>query len=207
MMDSKKSACGSVVRLMRSFAGFLRPGLRRPVSSVRTRVLLVVEGPNDIEFLRRISAILHRDDARLPDLAEMEGRLALVFAPSGGVKLSSAFRFAGLGLPEFHLLDRDTPPATQSRQQVAAMVNSRPSCRAVVTSKRSLENYRHPAAVFEVSGISVAISDHENVPELVALHHNPSVCQSPYRCYVRKNSAASIAGAPLAVHSPPALHV
>jgi hypothetical protein len=66
---------------------------------------------------------VHHDDPGLPDLADMEGRLALVFAPTGGVDLSTAFRFAGLGLPEFHLLDRDIPPATQTRQQVAAMVN------------------------------------------------------------------------------------
>ena len=132
----------------------------------------MVEGPNDIEFLRRISAILHRDDPSLPDLADMERRLALVFAPTGGVDLSTAFRFAGLGLPEFHLLDRDIPPATQIRQQVATMVNSRANCRAVITSKRSLENYLHPNAVLEASGVEVAITDDENVPELVARKAN-----------------------------------
>jgi hypothetical protein len=88
-------------------------------------VLASVPGPNDIEFLRRISTILHRDDRSVPDLAETEQRHALVYVPSGGVDLSSAFRFAGLGCPEFHLLDRDIPPATQTRQQVAMMVNSR----------------------------------------------------------------------------------
>jgi hypothetical protein len=65
---------------------------------------VVIEGPNDIEFLRRISAILHREDSSLPDLADMERRHTLVFAPTGGADLSSAFRFAGLNLPEFHLL-------------------------------------------------------------------------------------------------------
>ena len=143
---------------------FLRP-LRSPPSAP---VLLIVEGPNDIEFLCRISAILHRDDPSLPDLAAMERKLALVFVPSGGVDLSSAFRFAGLGLSEFHLLDRDMPPATQARQQVVAMVNSRPRCCAAISSKRSLENYLHSTAVFEASGFQVAITDDANVPELVA---------------------------------------
>jgi hypothetical protein len=123
---------GPVAQLPRSLTAFLRPALPRPA-----QVLVVVEGPNDIEFLRRISAILHRDDPRLPDLADLERQHALVFAPTGGVDLSTAFRFAGLGLPEFHFLDRDVPPATQSRQQVAAMVNSRARCCAAVTSKRS----------------------------------------------------------------------
>ena len=34
------------------------------------------------------------------------------------------------------------------------MVNSRPQCHAAVTTKRSMENYLHPAAIFEASGIS-----------------------------------------------------
>ena len=119
------------------------------------------------------------ETTQLARLAEMERRQAFVFVPSGGVDLSSAFRFAGLSLPEFHLLDRDLPPATQSRQQVAAMVNSRPRCHAAVTSKRSLENFLHSEAVFEASGIKVAISDDDNVPELVARQvnegHEPNV--------------------------------
>ncbi len=157
-----------VSRLFRSLASF-----RRPLRSLPSApVLAIVEGPNDIEFLRRIGTILHRDDPSLPDLAAMERELALVFVPTGGVDLSSAFRFAGLGLSEFHLLDRDIPPATQARQQVAAMVNSRPRCCAVVTSKRSLENYLHSAAVFEASGFEVAVTDDANVPELVARRVN-----------------------------------
>ena len=153
-----------LARARRSLTAFLRPP-----SLTQPQVLVVVEGPNDIEFLRRISSMLHRDDPRLPDLADMERQGRLVFAPTGGVELSTAFRFAGLGLPEFHLLDRDIPPVTQTRHQIAAMVNSRPRCRAAVTTKRSLENYLHPAAIFEASGFSVAFSDDDDVPGLVAI--------------------------------------
>ncbi len=156
-----------LARAQRSLTAFLRPP-----SLTQPQVLVVVEGPNDIEFLRRISAILHRDDPRMPDLADMEREGLLVFAPTGGVDLSTAFRFAGLSLPEFHLLDRDVPPATQTRHQVAAMVNSRARCHAAATSKRSLENFLHPAAILEASGFSVAYSDDEDVPELVAQRVN-----------------------------------
>jgi hypothetical protein len=135
------------------------------------QVLVVVEGPNDIAFLRVISAMLHREDATLPDLAEMEHQHALVFAPTGGVDLSSALRFAALSLPEFHLLDRDVPPATHIRQQLAAMVNSRARCRAEVMSKRSLENYLDSRAVLEAGGIAVGFTD-DDVPELVASRMN-----------------------------------
>lgn len=136
--------------------------------SAQTTVLCVVEGQNDVEFLRRISAVLHREDASVPDLAEMERHSALIFVPAGGGDAWSAFRFHALKLPEFHLMDRDVPPATETRQRVTAMVNSRPNCRAATMSKRSLENFLHADAVFEASGILVAISDEDNVPELIA---------------------------------------
>ena len=143
--------------------------LRRIVPEAKPNpVLVVVEGPNDIEFLRRISALLHHDDPRLPDLADMERQHALVFAPTGGVDLSSAFRFAGLHLREFHLLDRDMPPVTQTRHQIAEMVNSRPRCSAAVTFKRSLESYLHSSSIFEASGVSVQFSDDDDLPALVA---------------------------------------
>ena len=113
-------------------------------------------------------AILHRADAAVPGLADLEQQHKLFLVPSGGSDLWSAFRFAGLQLREFHLLDRDVSPATEVRQQVAAMVNSRAGCRACLTSKRTLENYLHDDSVFEASGIRVVITDEANVPELVA---------------------------------------
>jgi hypothetical protein len=48
----------------------------------------------------------------------------------GGDRLSWAARMAALGLPEFHLLDREIPPATEQRQQAAAIVNEQTNCRA-----------------------------------------------------------------------------
>lgn len=177
MMNPGKPRSGVFARLMpwmRSLVACRRRPSLSSVASVPRKTLVVVEGPNDIEFLRRISAILHREDTRVPDLADMERRQALVFVPSGGADSTSAFRFAALQLPEFHLLDKDAPPATEDRQWVAAMVNSRPGCRAVVMSKRSLENYLAPVAIFEACGISIAISDDENVPERIARHAHES---------------------------------
>ena len=167
--SNKPPAAAWLAQAARSIVAFLRP--TRPATT-QAKILVVVEGPNDIEFLRRISAILHRDDPRLPDLTEMERQGSLVFAPTGGVDLSTAFRYARLGLPEFHLLDRDIPPVTQTREQIAAMVNSRPRCHAVVTSKRSLENFLHRDAIFEASGFSVEVTDDDDLPALVACRAN-----------------------------------
>ena len=95
------------------------------------KLLVVVEGQHDVTFLRGISRILHTDDPMLPDLGKLERAGALVMLPVGGGDLLAwAARMAALGLPEFHLLDREMPPATERRQQAAEIVNQRPNCRA-----------------------------------------------------------------------------
>lgn len=137
--------------------------------SSRAKVLVVVEGPHDIEFLRRISVILHADDPGLADLAGMERQGELIFVPFGGGDLWLwVDRLAALGKPEFHLYDREEPPETEQRKRAAAMVNMRPGCQARVTSKRSLENYLHAAAIREASGIEMVVTDDCHVADLIA---------------------------------------
>jgi len=57
---------------------------KQPVIPDVKPVLLVVEGFNDIEFLRRISKILHAQDCSLSDLDELEEQGRIVFIPFGG---------------------------------------------------------------------------------------------------------------------------
>ena len=116
----------------------------------------------------RPSAVLQADDQSLPDLGQLERRGKLVFVPFGGDPRNWIFRFAELGCPEFHLLDREIPPATEIRRESARIVNLRPGCGAAVTNKRSLENYLHPAAIVEVRGVEVQFSDDDDVADLVA---------------------------------------
>ena len=135
----------------------------------RARVLVVLEGVNDIEFLRRISAMLHDHDPRLPDLARWERQGKLVFLPFGGGSVQGwLHRLAPLHLPEFHLFDHELPPETELRHAAAAIVNQRDRCQAVVTRKRSLENYLHDDAVRESAGIDISIGDFDSVAELAA---------------------------------------
>ena len=88
----------------------------------------------------------------------------------GGDSRSWVLCLAGLGICEFHLYDRDVPPATEDRQRAAEIVNRRPNCRAVLTCNGTLENYLHADAIFEVSGLQVEFSDHDDVADLVASH-------------------------------------
>jgi len=138
-----------------------------PPASVK--ILVVVEGVWDIQFLRRISAILHQDDLRLPDLGALERRGELVFVPFGGGDFGAwPYRLSGLGLVEFHLYDRDVPPVSQLRQAAADLVNRRPRCRAAVTKKRALENYLHSEAIREARGVEIQFGDNEPVADLAA---------------------------------------
>jgi hypothetical protein len=161
-----------LLRTGRALKASVKTFLVKLISEPRPKVLVFVEGPHAVEFLCRIAAILHDDDAKLPDLAAMERRRELVFVPfGGGDPRLWPLRMAGLGAPEFHLYDREEPPETDFRQQAADVVNWRPGCQAVLTNKRNLENYLHPDAVFEASGIRVVFGDTVHVAELVAKTH------------------------------------
>jgi hypothetical protein len=140
-----------------------------PATATNSLVLLLVEGRNDAEFLRRASAILHVADERLPDLGILERRGQITFVPLGGGDLLGwTYRLAGMQRAEVHLYDREDTPATELRFEAARIVNLRPRCRAFVTSKRSLENYLAPQAIFAASGVEVTFSDDDDVADLVA---------------------------------------
>lgn len=161
-----------LVRAIRPPSGKLaRPHGRNALSPARhgVRLLVFVEGLHDIAFLRGISRMLHAHEPTLPDLDAEERRGALIFVPCAGAELKEwIFRLAPLGLPEFYLFDREDPPESERRRQAVEMVRLRPRCRAVMTQKRSLENYLHADAIREVSGLDMAFSADDNVADLIA---------------------------------------
>lgn len=135
----------------------------------RVRVLMVVEGTNDIEFLRRISMMLSQACPALPDLAKMERRGELIFVPFGGGHVRAwSERLAPLMRPEFHLFDHELPPESEQRIAAAKAVNNRPGCHAAITRKRSLENYLHPAAITAAGGGRIQFDDFDCVSLVVA---------------------------------------
>jgi hypothetical protein len=154
----------ALYELLRALCGRPQPG-RAPSGP---RVLVVVEGAFDIEFLRRISGRLAADSSEVSDLAALEQRGELVFFPFGGDPCLWTDRLAPFGLPEFHLYDREQPPETARRQAAADRINQRPSCRAVITGKRALENYLHPEAITEACDVQVRFGDRDPVADLIA---------------------------------------
>lgn len=137
------------------------------------RLFIGVEGPNDIQFLSRISAVLAAVDDQISHLGELEHAGRIVFIPMGGSNADIwKSRLEKLNRPEFHIFDRDyAPPAEPKYAEIIAHVNARPGCSAVHTSRRELENYLHPNAIAQArQGVALAdaMGAFDDVPALVA---------------------------------------
>jgi len=137
------------------------------------KVFVGVEGPNDIEYLNRISSNLAEHEDDIKDLQEAEINGALIYIPMGGSTLELwTNRLEGLEIPEVHILDRDNPPPEPAKYQAAAdRVNDRgANCCSFITNRREMENYIHYESINEEFGIALpgAFRDFDNVPTLVA---------------------------------------
>lgn len=156
-----------VGKLLDRLAGKAKRRSRR--SPALARLIVVVEGRHDVEFLRRISKMLHAADRTLPDLGERERAGELIFLPIGGGDIATwGTALAALGLAELHIYDREAPPETELRQRAAELVNKRAGCSAFVTTMRSLENYLHPNCIQEISGLNLTYDGDDDVADLVA---------------------------------------
>lgn len=157
------------------------------------RVLIVVEGTTDVAFLENFSAMLAASDATLPDLALLAAHGKAVFLPFGGGNVASwRDRLAPLDVAEFHLYDGELPPETAVRQRAAALVSGRPNCQAAVTSKRSLENFLHPAAIAAAGGPPVAFSDTDDVALVVTQARHRQEYTMPWYALPRRQRRALV---------------
>jgi len=134
----------------------------------RVRVLVCVEGPNDVTFLSHASRILRQADSSLPDL-QNDPRVVLL--PLGGENLKQWVErkyLSEFGRPEVHIYDRGDDAVCKYQDQ-HDQVNARNdgSC-AFITNKREIENYLHACAISDALAISVEVSDTANVPLTVA---------------------------------------
>lgn len=134
----------------------------------RVRVLVCVEGPHDVCFMKEISSTLKAVRNDLPDL-KVDARVAVL--PLGGGTLRQwvdEHYLKGLGIPEVHIYDRDveSPPKYQA---VCNQVNARnDGSWATLTSKRELENYLHPEAIRQCFSVDITVEAMTDVPEAVS---------------------------------------
>ena len=148
----------------------------------RVQALVFVEGPNDIEFLERISFMLKQEIDDVVDLAN-DNRIAIVPLGGGSLKQWVAKHYLrNLDLPEIHIYDRDDEIPPKYQPECDAVNGRGDNSWAVITSKRELENYLHPEAIADgMDGIIVAYTDTCDVPLIVAKTiHDSSGSQKPW---------------------------
>jgi hypothetical protein len=132
-------------------------------------LLIIVEGENDVYFLKAISTMLHRDEAALPDLGQVAAQRRAVFLPTGGSNFKEWLsRLISLHKVAFCLLDREQEPETNVRRHIVEIANRLAGCFATMTNKRALENYLHPLAIQEACGLELSFDDDTDLTGLLA---------------------------------------
>ena len=124
------------------------PGI---IPDKRAKVLVCVEGPHDLQFLRRISSLLRAEDDSVIDMFA-DPRVALVVL--GGSTLKewvNQHYLKNVGLPEVHIYDRDELKNGKYKyQDDKDAVNARgDGSIGFLTAKREMENYLHIDAISE----------------------------------------------------------
>ena len=135
------------------------PDLTPPLAPQHYNVKLVicVEGPNDVAFLKAISQIAHR---AYPDIIDLNMSPLTVVIPLGGGALKEWVNhnyLQKLGTPEYHIYDGDN---THAHASICDKVNKRgDGSTARETEKREMENYIHSDVVRDLFGIEIEIND------------------------------------------------
>lgn len=149
---------------------------------LKPRLLICVEGPHDITFLKNISTTINLNRVDLPNLAT-DTRVAIF--PLGGGTLKDWVThdyLNGLGIPQYHIYDLDdamNPPYQAARDAVRARGGNN---WAELTAKRECENYLHPDCIQNVFAFAAPIpfGDMDDVPELVASTIHNSASPNPW---------------------------
>ena len=157
--------CDELLKTIQNTLGVL-PEIYSQNCSTAVKVIVCVEGPNDVQFMYRISHILHEYDNNYIDLS-VDPSIACI--PLGGGTLQQWTNYdylKRLGIPEYHLYDRD---GDSHYQAFCDIVNGRKDgSSARITSKRETENYIHPDAIHEIFGITIHIDDNTDVPKTIS---------------------------------------
>lgn len=139
----------------------------------KVKVLIFVEGENDVNALKGLSKLLNANDGNIINLENNE---AVAFIPTGGSQLKFYIEkkhLDGLLQSQVHIYDSDQPDYIQS----VADLNEEGIDTKIGfnTSKVELENYLHHEAIIEcyqdlnINITLTDITDDEDVPMKVAM--------------------------------------
>lgn len=134
----------------------------------RVRLLIYVEGNNDVNFFGHLSTLIRTEDNSIPDLL---GDHRVAFVPTGGGNLRHWVNrqyLSGFGLCEVHIYDRDDPDNPPYAEMVDEVNARDDKSVAFLTTKREMENYLHPDAITAVFNVAIGVDENCDVPYLVA---------------------------------------
>ncbi|WP_226782641.1 ATP-binding protein [Oceaniglobus trochenteri] len=136
----------------------------------RVVVLVMVEGPNDVNFFENIYPAVSNLDADVIDLMASPN---VAVVPMGGADLKhwvSKKYLQALGCVEYHIFDRDCGPDDHPKYQdhVDEVNGGDNENTARLTRKRETENYIHRTAIQTALQVDVAVSDFDDIPRLVS---------------------------------------
>lgn len=159
--DGPKIEVGTTDGILQRIADALGvlPDLTTPSMPQHHNVKLVVcvEGPNDVAFLSAISQIAHQ---KYPTIIDLTSSPSVVVIPLGGGALKEWVNhnyLQKLGTPEYHIYDGDN---IHAHATACERVNRRgDGSSARETSKREMENYIHADIVRELFNVDIEITD------------------------------------------------
>lgn len=133
----------------------------------KVRVIVCVEGPNDVVALGCLSSALHKADPELPDLL---AHPLIAVVPLGGGTLGQwvAHNYLkGFNTREVHIYDSDVAEYKNAVDEVNARTDGSWACQ---TRKLEMENYLHPEVIGKAypGAADVEFDDQSDLPELIA---------------------------------------
>lgn len=156
-----------------------------------SKLVVCVEGPNDVNFLRNINQSI----PELQEIIDLNQEEISIIPLSGGNLKNWVDRnyLGGSNICEFHLYDRDSNSGRNTEQYKNAVekVNQRENCYAVLTKKREMENYIDKSiyeSYFNKDLSSIENWDEENLPPhfMTAKQDEKKVKQIINGCLSRK---------------------
>ena len=143
------------------------PDITPPLAPYRNiRLIVCVEGVNDILFLQTLTTALHKTQPEIRPILSCQDVMVL---PMGGSSLQEWVNhnyLRKLGIPEYHIYDSD---CVNAHQRECDIVNQRTDgSSARMTSRREMENYIHPDAIRKVYDADFEINDETDVPNIIS---------------------------------------
>lgn len=132
-----------------------------------SKLVICVEGPNDVNFLSNIN----QNVPELKAIIDLK-KENISIIPLGGSNLETWVNknyLGGSNIREFHLYDKDSNSGrnTEQYKKYVGIVNKRDGCFATMTQKRELENYIDRSiyeTMFNKDLSSISNWDEENIP-------------------------------------------